>query len=126
MHAITMARQPFFPWMTKWCRNYYATISTSKFATSTVKRRWSRLFRRLLLDILIKAGANVNAQDNNGETALMQAAENNLVDKVQVLVKAPGILLEQRDNKDETALMKARARHLPESIQALISAGAAE
>jgi ankyrin repeat protein len=77
-----------------------------------------------IADLLIKAGASVNARDNKGETALIRAAENNYVDKIEVLVKAPRIDLELRDNEGRTALMKARAAHLEGCVQALISAGA--
>jgi len=79
-----------------------------------------------IAEILVKAGANVNAQDKNGRTALMVAAENNYVDKLEVLVKAKGIRLDQRDKKGETALMKARAKKLENSIRVLVSAGAVE
>jgi len=77
-------------------------------------------------DILIKAGANVNARDKDGKTALIRAAENNYVDKLEVLVKAPGILLEERDNDGKTALMRARAENLPASVAVLVAAGATQ
>lgn len=79
-----------------------------------------------IAEILLKAGANVNAQDNDGETALIRAAEHNGVRKLEVLVKAAGIRLEQRDNKGETALMKARAAHHEDCIRVLLSAGATQ
>jgi uncharacterized protein len=76
-----------------------------------------------MADILIKAGADVNARDKDGKTALIRAAENNYVDKLEVLVKAPGIRLEQRDNDGKTALMRARAKNLPASVGVLVAAG---
>jgi ankyrin repeat protein len=79
-----------------------------------------------ITEILVKAGANVNAQDKNGRSALMVAAENNHIDRLEVLVKAKGIRLDLRDKKGETALMKARANHLEKSIRVLESAGAIE
>jgi TonB family protein len=79
-----------------------------------------------IADILIRAGSEVNAKDKNGETSLIRAAENNHVDKLEVLVKAPGIHLDERDNKGETALMKAKANNLQDSVRVLVSAGATE
>ncbi|HEY6389008.1 MAG TPA: ankyrin repeat domain-containing protein [Candidatus Acidoferrum sp.] len=76
-----------------------------------------------IADILIKAGADINARDKDGKTALIRAAERNYVHKLEVLVKAPGILLQQRDNSGETALMRARAKNLPASVAVLVAAG---
>ena len=78
-----------------------------------------------IAEMLLKAGANVNAQNKKGETALITAAEFNEVDKLQVLLMAPGIRVEQRDNQGDTALMRARAKHLEDSVRVLTSAGAA-
>ncbi|MGO9589038.1 MAG: TonB family protein [Candidatus Acidiferrales bacterium] len=79
-----------------------------------------------IAELLIKAGADVNAHDNDGNTALIQAAENNFTDKLEMLVKAPGIRVEQRNNKGETALMKAKAAGLADSIRVLVAAGASQ
>lgn len=79
-----------------------------------------------IADLLIKAGANINAQDNDGKTALIMAAENNEIEKLKVLVSAHGIDLGHRDKKDETALMKARAKHLEDSVRILLAAGATQ
>jgi TonB family protein len=79
-----------------------------------------------IADILIRAGADANARDKDGKTALIRAAESNYVDKLEVLVKAPGIRLEERDNDGETALMRARAKSLPASVAVLVAAGATQ
>lgn len=79
-----------------------------------------------IVELLLNAGANVNSQDRGGKTALIQAAEHNYVDKLEDLVKAPGIRLEQRDYKGETALMKARAAHNEDCVRVLLAAGATE
>jgi uncharacterized protein len=76
--------------------------------------------------LLIEAGANVNAQNNDGETALIKAAERHYVRKLEVLVKAANIQLEQRDKKGETALVKAKAARFEDCAQVLISAGATQ
>jgi TonB family protein len=75
-------------------------------------------------DLLIKAGANVNAQDKKSETALIKAAERNYVAKLRVLVKAPGIHLDHRDSHGATALMVAKKAHHEDCVQVLLAAGA--
>jgi len=79
-----------------------------------------------IAEILLSAGANVNATDKDGKTALMKDAEYNEVDVIEVLVKAPNIRLDLRDHKGETALMKAQKAHLPDAVRALVAAGATE
>lgn len=79
-----------------------------------------------IAEIFIKAGADVNARDKDGKTALIRAAESNYVDKLEVLVKAPGISLELRDYDGETALMRAKAKDLPASVAVLVAAGATQ
>lgn len=77
-----------------------------------------------IAELLINAGANVNAKNKGGKTALMEAAEQNYVDKLRVLLKAPGIHLEQRDRNGRTALMMARSRAHQNCVRLLIAAGA--
>ena len=76
--------------------------------------------------LLISAGADVNARDNDGKTALIHAGENNHVDKIKLLVKAPGIELEAKDHEGMTALARARAEGLQDSIAALVAGGATQ
>jgi len=75
-------------------------------------------------ELLINAGARLNAQDSGGRTALIMAAENNETEKLKVLLKTPGVDLEVRDNKGETALMKAKAKHFEDCVSRLLAAGA--
>jgi ankyrin repeat protein len=77
-----------------------------------------------IAEVLIKAGADVNSQDNDGKTALIWSAEHNYVEKLKVLVNAPGIDLERRDKSGDTALMKANTAHNEECIHILLAAGA--
>ena len=77
-----------------------------------------------IADLLIKAGANVNAQDKDGRTALIKAAEMNHVAKLRVLVKAPAIRLDHRDTHGATALMVSRKAHHKDCVQVLLAAGA--
>jgi ankyrin repeat protein len=77
-------------------------------------------------ELLIKAGANVNARGYGGKTALIQAAENNFVDKLEVLLNAPDIRIDLRDAKGETALMRAQIKHLNDCVRLLLAKGATE
>jgi TonB family protein len=79
-----------------------------------------------IAELLVKAGANINAENKKGKTALIEAAERNYVDKLNILVKAPGIRLGQRDRSGATALMAAKSAGHRDCVQVLISAGATE
>ncbi|MGA2434156.1 MAG: ankyrin repeat domain-containing protein, partial [Bryobacteraceae bacterium] len=79
-----------------------------------------------IASLLIEAGANVNAHDKEGRTALIRAAENNYVDLLPVLLKAPGIRLDHRDKHGNTALMAARKDNLDDCVHMLIAAGATQ
>lgn len=56
---------------------------------------------------MIDAGADVNAADADGETALMAAAEKGHVSKVKVLLDH-GANVNARDRRGKTALQYAR------------------
>ena len=71
---------------------------------------------------LLDAGADVNARDDGGETALMKAASDN-VEAVRALLAA-GADVSARSKDGETALMKAASGGDAESVRALLSAGA--
>jgi TonB family protein len=77
-----------------------------------------------IADLLIRAGANVNAEDKKGQTALIRAAERNYADKLTVLVKASGIRLEHHDRNGVTALMAARKAGHQDCVHILVAAGA--
>ena len=80
------------------------------------------------LEELLKAGANINAQNSDGETVLMRASGNTRLKSVTVLLRY-GADINVQDKKGETALMKTidRGNH-PQSclptLQALLNAGA--
>lgn len=59
---------------------------------------------------LVAAGANVNAANRKGETALMEAADDGYADAVRALLAA-GADRNMRDRRGETALDKARREH---------------
>jgi ankyrin repeat protein len=77
-----------------------------------------------IAELLIKAGANVNAEDKKGQTALIKAAERNYADKVAVLLRSPGIRVDHRDHEGATALAIAQKARHKDCIRILIAAGA--
>lgn len=78
-----------------------------------------------ILQVLISAGADVNAQNEDGETALMKAMDEDVNPAcVNVLLKA-GAKVNLKEEDGETALMKALDENVPpEVITALLDAGA--
>ena len=63
-----------------------------------------------VLCAFIEAGADVNAKDKNGKTALMIAAQNTISNAVRVLIDA-GADVNVKDNNGKTALMIAVCRN---------------
>ncbi len=76
----------------------------------------------------IEAGANVNARDDDGETALMRAAEKSSNPEVVAILLRAGANVNARDDDGETALEKARERGSSGAaiVKLLLKAGAKE
>ena len=72
---------------------------------------------------LIAAGANVNAKDNNGVTALMGAAQNNAADVAKLLIEAKADV-NAKNNNGVTALMGAAQNNAANVAKLLIEAKA--
>jgi hypothetical protein len=72
---------------------------------------------------LLARGADVNAKDDHGRTALMEASWNGQLAVVQTLL-AKGADVSAKDGWGETALMKASWNGQPEVVQALLAKGA--
>jgi serine/threonine-protein phosphatase 6 regulatory ankyrin repeat subunit B len=72
---------------------------------------------------LIEKGADVNARNNGGSTALMRASYRGRQDIVQLLIEA-GADVNVQDNEGWTALMFASGMGHTEVAQVLIEAGA--
>lgn len=77
-----------------------------------------------LVDLLVKYGARVNLLDNEGNTALILAANYGTdVAVIQALTDA-GADIDHQNNEGETALMKAANNDDLELVRALVLAGA--
>ena len=75
------------------------------------------------VSLLLTAGADINAIDGNGKTALMVAVHKNHTDTVQLLIgKGADISVEDKDG--ETALMKAAAQGYMDIVEFLLRSGA--
>ncbi|HJZ12402.1 MAG TPA: ankyrin repeat domain-containing protein, partial [Acidobacteriota bacterium] len=76
-----------------------------------------------IVDILLKAGADINARDDDGYTALMLAAQFGHTETLQRLLTARADI-EARDKNGETALMKAASHSRLLAVKALIASRA--
>ena len=75
-----------------------------------------------VVDILLKNGAEANAQDRNGKTSLMFAADRGNKDIAALLSKNGDI--DAQDTNGWTALMYAARKYSTATMQALKKAGA--
>lgn len=74
------------------------------------------------LQFFIRLGADLEARDNNGRTALMQAVINGNLNTLNALIQA-GANLEMRDNNNLTALMHAASNGNLYTLIPLLQAG---
>jgi ankyrin repeat protein len=72
---------------------------------------------------LLEGGANINAQNNQGVTAVMAATQKNNVDTVKALIEQGADINIQNNNKDNV-LLYAGAEGLLEIVKLAIQAGA--
>lgn len=75
------------------------------------------------LKLVISSGIHVDASDDDGETALMEASEKGWVQVVHELLKQ-GAAVNRVDEDGRTALMYAANKGQTEVVKALIAAGA--
>lgn len=75
------------------------------------------------LKAVLERGGNINATDDDGETALMEAADSRRADAVRVLI-ANGANVNLADEDGETALMIAADEGNLEAVRLLLEAGA--
>lgn len=72
----------------------------------------------------LEDGANPNAKNNRGTTALMMAAQFNRNSKVVKALIEAGADIDAKNHKGNTALMYAAMRNNPETVRAIYDAGA--
>ncbi|CAI8009469.1 Putative ankyrin repeat protein MM_0045, partial [Geodia barretti] len=75
------------------------------------------------IPLLVKAGANTNLQNKEGDTALMKAAWMGRTEDVSMLVKA-GAALDLQNKKGDSALILATTRQHIRTVKELVRAGA--
>ncbi len=75
------------------------------------------------IQLLLDAGADVNATDDDGETALIAAARGGHTEAAQILLDA-GADVNATDIQEQTALITAAQWGHTETVQALLVAGA--
>ena len=71
-----------------------------------------------IMSLLIEAGANINLENREGQTALHQAVINNNIKAVEILLKA-GAKLNTVDNSQETPLESAKKNNNIEILELL-------
>ncbi len=74
-----------------------------------------------IIEQLLKAGANVESPNPEGQTALMSVARTNHVDAARVLLKHGANVNAREKWRGQTALMWAAAQSQPQMVQLLIS-----
>jgi uncharacterized protein len=76
------------------------------------------------VQILLKAGTDVNLTDNSRSTALMWASHQGEIEIISFLLQVPDIQLNLKNHGGYTALMLAQSNAHLEVIELLIKAGA--
>jgi ankyrin repeat protein len=78
----------------------------------------------MLIRVLLKAGANVESPNDEGETALMTVARTGSVEAAKLLIKAHANVNAVESWRGQTALMWAAAQSNPNMVKLLLKAGA--
>ena len=76
-----------------------------------------------VVDYLIDNGADINAQDKYGMTALHHTAIRGNRKALQRLLNSPGIIQEPRDSQDSTPLHLAATYNQPNIARILLNEG---
>jgi hypothetical protein len=94
-----------------------------KDSATTALEHAVRNANREMVQLLLSAGANVNAQNRGGETVLMMMDQDATSDLVWDLINA-GAKVELINNGGNTALMEAASTNNQELLKTLLEAGA--
>ena len=78
-----------------------------------------------IVKILLNAGADLNKQDIDGNTALIHAVYFNSIEVATLLLEA-GVDIDKQDNYGNTALMSAASSNRRENVELLLNYGADE
>jgi ankyrin repeat protein len=78
-----------------------------------------------VVGVLLEAGAELDATDNDGQTALMKAAADGNEEAVRLLLQA-GAVVDATGKHGKTALMWAAIKCKKEVVRMLLKAGAEE
>jgi len=76
-----------------------------------------------LMKFLIKAGVNINIQNNHGWTALHLASRFGKKEIVELLIKVAGVNVNIQDNDGKTALHEASRYGYKDCVELLIKVG---
>ena len=77
----------------------------------------------IIINLLLKHGANINALSNDGATALFWAADKGHAHSVAILIQR-GIDMNHQDLSGSTALIEAVLSERPDVVNMLIKTGA--
>lgn len=76
-----------------------------------------------VVELLLAAGADINAKNKQGETMLYSASAGNHMDVIQILIDA-GIDVNSKSTESNTALMLAASEGHSKIVKVLLAAGA--
>lgn len=118
--ALMMSVTPSIMWVLK------GKSGSGKAPTDVIFTKEAKTQEALLqvVKLLLDSGAEVNAQDKGGCTALAYAASNGLTKAVELLLDR-GAEINMKDNDGRTALMMASSRGFTEVVRLLLQKGAA-
>ena len=83
------------------------------------------IFNIEIVKLLLNAGADIDKQDNHGDTALIYAAIKNNIEIVKLLLNS-GADIDKQNNNGDTALIYAAYRNNLEIVEILLDYGADE